>query len=90
MIFKFQNLLLFLPQKIFSTVHRSAKKHKFQITVLFDVRRKDDEEKLKETNLLVAVDHAMLADIDSVFKAELVGHLPFGTLAQAHDFILET
>ena len=32
----------------------------------------------------MVLDHAVLADIDPVLEAELVGHLPLGTLAQPH------
>lgn len=35
-------------------------------------------------HLLVLADHAVLADVDAVLEAELVRHLPLGTLAQAH------
>lgn len=34
--------------------------------------------------LRVILDDAMLTDVDSVFEAKLVGHLPFGTLTKAH------
>ena len=36
------------------------------------------------TDLFVAVDHAVLAHVHSMLKAELIGHLPLGTLAEAH------
>ena len=36
------------------------------------------------TDLLVPVDHAVLADVDPVLEAELVRHLPLRALAQTH------
>ena len=36
------------------------------------------------TDLLVLVDHAVLADVDPVLEAEQVRHLPQRALAQAH------
>ena len=35
-------------------------------------------------DLLVLVDHAVLADVDPVLEAEQVRHLPQRALAQAH------
>ena len=33
----------------------------------------------------VAGDHAVLTNIDSMFKTKLVSNLPLGTLAETHD-----
>lgn len=34
----------------------------------------------------MAGDHAMLAHVDAMLEAELIGHLPFGALAEPHYF----
>lgn len=43
---------------------------------------------LDHTDLVVVGDEAMLAHINTMFKAEQIGHLPLGTLAETHGHLL--